>query len=447
MSPTSLTKVVVVDDDATLRIATAQTLRLAGLDPIAVADGPTALGFIDRHFSGIVLTDLRMPQMDGRQLQAHLKAVDPDLPIILITGNGDVDDAVHALKLGAFDFIPKPFSADRIVSAVNRALAFRGLVLDNRRLQAAAQTIEPELPFLGESLEAAGVRAALADLARSDVHVLIEGETGVGKELAARILHGASSHRGKPFVVVQCAAIADAGMEEALYGSSSLSQLRAKPGLVEAAQGGALLLHDLDRASPMLQAELTRLMEERGFVAPKNGEFRPVSLRVIGASGQRLSTCVDLGQFRSDLYYSFAAAKISIPPLRERREDVFALFAAFQAEAARRLGRPAPSLSSTTQQTLLTHHWPGNARELQHFAERVVLGIATPNSESAAPSMDSLPDRVNAFEASLIQQALRETQGDVRGALDRLKIPRKTFYDKLARHGIDIGAFRLKPLS
>jgi two-component system C4-dicarboxylate transport response regulator DctD len=437
-------QVAVVDDDAAIRAAVSQTLTLAGLDPIPFEAAAAALEALSADFEGVVVADLRMPGMDGLTLQRRLQAVDPELPVMLITGHGDIEDAVSAMQGGAYDFIPKPFSADRLLASIHRALAFRRLVLENRRLLAATSAAEPDLPILGETGPMHALRRALAELAKTDAHVLVEGDAGVGKEHAARVLHQASARRLKPFVVVECAALTEAGCAEALFGQSRRSSSRPRMGHIEAANGGALFLHDIDRAVPALQAALARVLEERSFVPTDEDDMRPVSLRVIAVSERPLLSLVRAGAFRADLYYSIAKATLHVPPLRERRADIALLFANFQAEAARRLGRPVPSLSDAVRADLLTHDWPGNVRELQQYAERVVLGLANDLARPASDNELSLPARVNAFEARLLEDALQETSGDVRAALERLKIPRKTFYDKVAKHNIRLEDFRPK---
>lgn len=439
---TGLETVAFIDDDPDVRAATTQALRIAGLAPLAFASAGDALAAIGADFAGVVVTDVRMPQIDGLELHRRLAALDPDLPVILITGHGDVEDAVRAIKSGAYDFITKPFAADRLILSVRRALGYRALVLENRLLSAAAAAPGPDIPILGDAPAMVALRATLRQLAGTDASVLIEGEPGVGKEHAARILHRMSRRR-RSFSIVECGVTPDTLIAEDLFGHGArLAGQKPRVGRVEAADGGTLFLHDIDRASPALQAALARVLEERAYPLADVNDVRPVAFRAIGAASQDLSALMKAGAFRADLFYGLAMVRLQIPPLRERRADIPLLFAAFQADAARRLQRVAPPLTDAVRRRLIDHDWPGNIRELQHFAEQVVLGFDAAPSPRSDPDGMTLPQRVNRFEAGVIRDALAAAKGDVRTALAALGIPRKTFYDKLARHGIDIDAFR-----
>lgn len=442
MTAANLELVAFIDDDADVRAATAQTLRLAGLRPLVFEGAEEALQAITGDFAGVVVSDVRMPRVDGLEVHRRLSSLDPELPVILVTGHGDVDDAVRAIKSGAYDFISKPFAPDRLTLSVMRALSYRALVLENRRLTAAAAAPIPDIPILGETPAVVALRAAVRELAETDVNVLIEGEPGVGKEHVARVLHQMSRRR-RNFSVVECGVTSDTQIGDDLYGQSPQALgLKARIGRIEAADGGSLFLHDIDKASPALQTALARVLEERAFPLPDASDVRSVVFRAIGASSQDLSQRMRAGVFRADLYYGLAMVRLRVPALRERRADIPLLFATFQAEAARRLQRPAPGLTDSVRRRLFDHDWPGNMRELQHFAERVVLGFEAAPGQTGDCDGESLADRVNAFEAGVIRDALTTARGDVRTALEALKIPRKTFYDKLARHGIDIGSYR-----
>lgn len=442
MFDASLNLVALVDDDEAVRKASAQAFRLAGLEPLVFADAQSALAVINADFQGVVVTDLRMPRIDGIEVNRRLRAIDPDLPVILITGHGDIDDAVAALKAGAFDFIAKPFAPERLISSIRRALHHRALTLDHRRLQAGPGSDDADLPILGDTPAMAALRSLVRQIAETDVHVLIEGESGVGKEYVARILHRTSRRRRAAFTLVECSAIQDTALALELFGDSGRGGGRQRTGLVEAANGGSLFLHDVELASPALQAAIARVIEERTYSPIGATASRSVSFRAIGASTADLSGIVEAGGFRSDLFYGLSMVRIRIPPLRERRKDIPLLFAHFQADAARRFVRPAPKLADHVRRRLVDHDWPGNLRELQLFAERVVLGLEQFEPARSVSAELTLPARVNDFEASVIREVLRGTGGDVRAALEKLGIPRKTFYDKVKRYAIDLDAFR-----
>jgi two-component system C4-dicarboxylate transport response regulator DctD len=435
--------VILIDDDDDMRRAAEQSLRLADIEVSSFHSPATALPHLDAGFIGVVVSDLRMPRMDGFDLFERVRAIDPDIPVIFITGHGDIADAVQALKSGAYDFIAKPFPAERLIASVSRALDQRGLVLEHRRLLAAANAGAPDSPILGVAPAIVEARQSIARLADTDVDVLIEGETGVGKELAARTLHAQSRRRRNIFVTLHCAATSDATLISDLFGEARRrpGELGPKTGIVEAASNSTLFLDDIDRASPALQACLAQLLEER-MIAPLGAdEPRPITFRAVASAGVDLRARVQAGAFRADLFYALSTFRIALPPLRERREDTGLLFATFLSQAASQLRRAPPPLSESVRRMLCDHAWPGNIRELRHYAERVALGAVDPFTTSSE-DRTGLPEQVERFEASIIRQALSECEGDVRAALELLKIPRKTFYDKLKRHGIDINAFR-----
>ncbi|NEX91532.1 sigma-54 dependent transcriptional regulator [Caulobacter sp. 17J65-9] len=434
-----------VDDDDVLREANVQTLQLAGFEVLSFGSAAEALEAVGPGFPGVVVSDIRMPQIDGRQLFRRLRDLDADLPVILITGHADVAEAVEALHEGAYDFVPKPYAAERLLSSVRRALEKRALVLDNRRLRREADRVEGDLPLVGSTPVMEHLRRTIRHVAEADVDVLVEGETGVGKELVARALHRLSRRRPRPFSVIDCGALPEAMIESELFGhemGAFSGAIRKRVGRIEAADRGTLFLDEIENLPAAAQGKLLRVLEEREVTPLGANEARPVDLRVVAATKVDLGDPAVRGAFRADLYHRLNVVRIRIPPLRERRADVPLLFGRFLAQAAQKFGREAPALTDAVRRRLLDHDWPGNGRELSHFAERVVLGLEAPLAEAGAPQADSLPARVGRYEADLIREALDACAGDVRTALQRLSIPRKTFYDKLTRHGIDIEQYR-----
>lgn len=439
-----INRVAFVDDDADLRASHAQSLTLAGFEVLPLASAEAALDQIDAEFPGVVVSDIRMPGMDGRQLFHRLRELDPDLPVIFITGHGDVAQAVEALQEGAYDFVAKPFAVERLVASVRRAMEKRRLVLDNRRLVAAAGGIESDLTLIGDTPVMQRLRASLRHIAEADVDVLIEGETGVGKELVAQALHRGSRRRPHPFVAVSCAALPEAMIESELFGHESgafSGALRRRVGRIESADRGTLLLDEIESMSPAIQGRMLRVLEERLINPLGASEARAVDIRVIAASSVDLGDLADRGLFRPDLFYRLNVVRIRVPPLRERRADIPLLFGHFQAEAAIRFRRKPPTLSDAVRRRLLEHDWPGNVRELRHFAERLVLGLDEADAPSA-PDGRTLAERVEAFEARVIEDALRAHGGDVRATMAALSLPRKTFYDKVKRRGVDLARYR-----
>lgn len=437
--------VALVDDDPHVRHATEQALRLAGFDVLAFASAPDALAKVDAAFAGAIVTDIRMPDMDGRSFFRRILEIDEGIPLIFITGHGDIAEAVDAMREGAYDFIAKPFAVDRLVSSVSRAIEKRSLVLDNRRLRTLAESAAAADLFIGESAAITALRATIRQIADADVDVLIEGETGVGKELLARTLHTLGGRRGRPFVALSCGAIPEALLDIELFGHEAgafSASPRRRPGRIEMAQNGMLLLDDIDTAPPSLQNKLARVIEEREILPIGATEVRHVQFRAVAASRSDLAALVTAGEFRRDLFYRLNVVRLRVPPLRERRNDIPILFAHFLSESAHKLRRPTPKLSDAVRRHLLDYDWPGNVRELQHFCERVVLGLeATPLAPPQSPDI-SLAERVDRFEESVLIETITATRGDIRAAMQRLQLPRKTLYDKLKRHGISIEAYR-----
>ncbi|MEA3002332.1 MAG: two-component system, NtrC family, C4-dicarboxylate transport response regulator DctD [Sphingomonadales bacterium] len=439
---TALGTVFFVDDDATLREANVQSLELAGLDVVPFASGRELLERIDASFNGVVVSDIRMPEMDGLQIFETIRAIDPAIPVMLITGHGDVDMAVSALKKGAHDFLTKPFAVDHLIASVRRALEHRQLELDNRELRRLAAADSGSSALLGETPVMIRLRDTIAQVAATDVDVLLEGETGSGKELVARLLHRGSARRSRPFVAINCGAMPETMAESHLFGEENGGR-QISIGRLEHANSGTLFLDEVDSMAPSLQARMLRVLEEREVLPLGAREARPLNIRVITASKRDLETMVAEGAFRGDLLYRMNMVRLLVPPLRERRADVPLLFAHFVEEAAGRMRKEPPPFSDATRRYLLEHDWPGNVRELRNFAFRSTLGLEESRREGAeAEPGETLPQRVERFEASVIQSVLADCRGDVQKALLQLGIPRKTFYDKLNRHGIDIRAYR-----
>ena len=435
--------VALVEDDADFRQALVERLTLEGHEVRAFAAAEPALRAIDADFPGVVVTDLRMPGMDGRQLLSRLQALDPALPVIMITGHGDIADAVAAMHDGAYDFVAKPFPFERLQDSLNRALEKRGLVLENRRLAAIASEGGQELPLAGSSRAITALRATIAQIADARMDVLIEGETGTGKEAVARALHNGGRRRLAPFVAVNCGALPDGLIESELFGhelGAFAGALRRRVGHVERAHNGSLFLDEVESMPLGVQVKMLRVLEEREVHPIGANEPRALDLRVLASSKVDLGEAAKAGTFREDLYYRLNVVRLRVPPLRERREDIPLLFAHFLRRAADRHGIEPPAIGDGVRRTLLEADWPGNIRELAHFAERVALSL----EETARPADGglSLPERLNRFEGELLRGALEAHRGDIAAVLAEMRVPRKTLYDKLQRHGLKPSAFR-----
>lgn len=444
MTATS-TPIAFVDDDAELLAANGQTLALAGYEPQLYSSAEAALAALGPDFPGVVVSDLRMPGTSGLTLFRELKKRDPDLPVILVTGHGDIEMAVASLREGVYDFIAKPYPGDRLLASVGRAVEKRRLVIENRRLQAASEA-EQGAQLLGETPVMVRLRQTIRQIADAEVDVLIEGETGSGKEVVAGLIHRLSPRRDGEYVVLNCGALPETVMESELFGherGAFTGADRRRIGRIEHADGGTLFLDELESMPPALQVKLLRVLEAREIAPLGVNETRAVDLRVVAAVKVDLSNPVLRGDFREDLYYRLNVVTLRVPPLRERKEDIPLLFAHFLYRAGQRFRRDVPELDTSLRHRLMRHDWPGNVRELAHFAERVALGIETQNGTSDGDREAlGLSDRVAQFEASLLRDALRRHKGEAQPALEELKLPRKTFYDKLQRHGLVPRDFR-----
>ncbi|WP_152044719.1 sigma-54-dependent transcriptional regulator [Aureimonas psammosilenae] len=439
--------VAFVDDDETLRAANVQTLELAGYEPLPLPSAEAALDALDAGFEGVVVTDLRMPGMNGLTLHRELKRRDPDLPVILVTGHGDIETAVAALQEGVYDFIAKPYAGERLLLSVGRAAEKRRLVMENRRLREAAERGSGGTPLLGDTAVMERLRETIRQIAGAEVDVLIEGETGTGKEVVAQLIHDLSPRAAKPYVVLNCGALPESTMESELFGherGAFTGADRKRIGRIEHADGGTLFLDELESMPPALQVKLLRVLEAREVAPLGLNETRNVDLRVVAAVKVDLSDPAQRGDFREDLYYRLNVVTLRIPSLRERRDDIPLLFMHFLSRAATRFRREAPPLTPALRDRLMRHDWPGNVRELVHFAERVALGIEPREEvriESAAEG-GGLAEQVARYEAGVLRETLARHRGDVQAAVDELKLPRKTFYDKLQRHGLAPKDFR-----
>ncbi|MEH3148231.1 MAG: sigma-54 dependent transcriptional regulator [Methylobacterium frigidaeris] len=440
-------RIVFVDDEEDVRRANRQSLELDGFTVETFDSAEPALKAILAAPPGVVVTDVRLPGLDGIGLFEAVSEADPDLPVILITGHGDIRMAVRAMRAGAYDFLAKPYPADQLVGSVRRALERRQLVTENRALRASLDAALADDPaFLGVSPEVVRLRQLVRDVAQADVDVLVLGETGSGKEVVANALHRWSRRARGHFVALNCGAMPDSVVESELFGHEAgafTGALKRRVGRIEHAHRGTLFLDEIESMPLGLQVKFLRVLQERAVEPLGTNEIRPVDMRVVAATKVDLNQAAAQGTFRDDLYYRLNVVSVSIPPLRERREDVMLLFEHFLARAAERFNRDAPAVTPAVRDHLRRHDWPGNVRELGHFAERYALGFAqveAPPAETARTL--TLAEQMDRHERALIREELIAAGGDVRLAAEALGTPRKTLYDKLARHGLDPTQYR-----
>lgn len=431
-------RVLVVEDDENVRIGVEQAVALAGFPVDAFASAADALAHVAPGAPVVIVSDVRMPGIDGLQLLDRVMAVDAQIPVVLISGHADISTAVGAMQVGAYDFIEKPFSSDVIAGRVARAVEKRRLTLEVQGLRAALHNWQGIEAFvLGKSPAMADVRKKILRLADTSVSVLISGETGTGKELIARSLHDFGGRRDAHFVALNCGGLPEQIFESELFGHEAgafTGAIKKRIGKIEWAHGGTLFLDEIETMPISLQIKMLRVLQERVVERLGANELIPVDCRVIAASKADLAELAADGRFRADLLYRLNVAQIELPPLRERREDVPLLFEHFVLAAARRFGQPAPVVTAAQVSELMTHAWPGNVRELQNVADRFVLGLTGDSllSSGGTPAVGgTLAEQLAYFERMLIEDMLRRHNGNVADASIALGMPKKTLYHKL----------------
>ncbi|PWC76434.1 sigma-54 dependent transcriptional regulator [Azospirillum sp. TSH64] len=441
--------VLLIDDDPEVLDSSRQTLELEGFAVEAVTEPEAGLARLGASWPGVVVTDVRMPGMDGFALLERVRAADAEVPVVLVTGHGDIAMAMRAVREGAYDFIEKPAEPDHLVEVVRRALAHRGLVLENRRLRAQLAEGGPEGRIIGRSPAIEHLRAAVANLADAEVDVLLFGETGTGKELVARSLHEGGRRRAGNFVALNCGAMPDTIIESELFGHEPGAFTGAQGrriGKLEYAAGGTLFLDEIESMPMHLQVKLLRVLQERAIERIGGNRTIQLDLRVVAATKVDLLRLAAEGKFREDLYYRLNVVTVPLPPLRERRGDVALLFRHFLDAALARSRRTPPPLDPVLLARLAAHGWPGNVRELRNVAERVALGLgdglATVGASAASAGMtesaeiEPLADQLDRVEKQLIEDALARCGGRVGETAERLGITRKTLYLKMRHHGL-----------
>ncbi|SER02339.1 sigma-54-dependent transcriptional regulator [Thalassovita taeanensis] len=409
-------RVMVVDDDVAVREALAQTLELAELKPRAVGSFIEAKDHISAGFEGVIVSDIRMPGRDGFHLLEYTQGVDAELPVILLTGEGDIPMAVKAMGQGAFGFLEKPCAPADLLAVVEQALKNRALVLENRRLKAQLEAGDPAARLLfGASAVSEGLRARVRIVAQARAEVLVMGAPGSGISKVAEVIHLMSPVAKGPFVKRPAAGLDRAAFEAAC----------------EAAAGGSLFLDELSNMPTETQfAALERI--ERGMTA-----------RVIGGTTSDLRAAAQDGHFNPDLFYRLDVMRVRIPSLAERPDDIPVMFRQYVAQASEQAGLTPPEVTPDVVAGLMAQDWPGNARALMSAAMRFALGLGAGEGEADSPGADlGLAEQMARVERSLLIAALRRELGHASEAAKALKLPRKTFYDKLARYGIKPEEFR-----
>ena len=446
MSTPPTDTVLIVEDDPHVRLGCVQAMQLANLAVEGVGSAEEALSRLALGHIGAVVTDMRLPKADGLSLVRLCQQQDAHLPVVMITGHGDIDLAVESMRAGAYDFITKPFASERLVDVVRRALEKRQLTREIARLrQQLHQGDDIESRLIGQSPAMVAVRRLILDVADSPVDVLVHGETGCGKELVAQALHAASPRRKGPYVALNCGGMPDNLLDSELFGHEAgafTGAQKRRIGKIEFAQGGTLFLDELETMPMAMQVKLLRVLQERKL--ERLGSNAPIDIdcRIVAATKDDLLERGKQGSFRTDLYYRLNVVTITLPPLRERREDIPLLMAHFTATAAQRFNRPPPELTPAQLSALMRHDWPGNVRELRNVADCLVLGVrhaildaqgATP---TATPAGLSLTEAVEHFERQLIAAELARQGGNMAKTAEALKVAKTTLHDKAKRLGL-----------
>ena len=435
-------RILIIEDDPDVALGCEQALQLEGLAAECVGSAEQARRRLGPAFAGIVVSDIRLPGQDGMSLLRELHALDPELPVVLITGHGDISMAVQAMKDGAYDFLQKPFAPEQLVDVARRALDKRRLVLEVRTLRRQLEQRDLiEARLIGNSPGMVRVRALIGNLAGSAADVLIHGETGTGKELVARCLHDASPRRKGNFVAINCGGLPETLFDSEIFGHEAGAYTGAgkrRIGKIEHANGGTLFLDEIETMPVPMQIKLLRVLQERTLERLGSNTSIAVDCRIIAATKEDLLALSGQGRFRADLYYRLSVATVPLPPLRERREDIPLLFEHFLLQAAARHDRPVPFTSPGRIQQLVGYHWPGNVRELRNVADRCVLGIESGSPPFGQPAGDRpcpLAETVDAFERALIADALRR-HGSLARTAEALSIAKTTLHDKIRKHGL-----------
>ena len=433
--------VFLVEDDDALGPAVAEALQLEGMEVSLFTRAEEALAALPQDFPGVVISDVRLPGMDGLALFARLQQLDAELPVIFTTGHGDVEMAVTAMKDGAADFLTKPYSSAELIRAVARAAERRWLVLENRRLRNALLKQAQE-KFIGSSDFAVRLRSMLSAVAQAEIDVMVEGEAGTGKTFVAQLIHGLGPRRNRPFITVDAGVLTHQDADLLLFGREPGVAGLSHTGLLERANGGSLLIDEIEAASPLLQARMLSVLESRSILPAGAQRARKLNLSVI-VTRQLQDQASQHGAGRSLFHERLSAVRLMLVPLAGRREDIAPLFRHCLARHEAALDLPHRAITDGVWQYLQAQDWTGNIRELDAFAQGWAIGLSLPDkSEQLATENHPLHLTIAEFERTVLENALRAASGNIIQLEQALATPRKTLYDKLNRHGLRPRDFR-----
>ena len=444
--------IVVADDEKNIREGLAEALSLDGYRALPAADGEEALALVESADADLVITDLRMPKLGGTDVLNHVVSRYPGLPVIVLTGHGTIEDAVVAMRAGAFDFLTKPVNLDHLSLLVKRALESRELARKNRELEAEVEAQRRSSSIIGKSAEMKKVFDLVRRVAPTRASVLVTGDSGVGKELVADAIHNLSPRRDGPLVKVHCAALAESLLESELFGHEKGAFTGAqarKRGRFELADRGTLFLDEIGEINQNVQIKILRVLQERKFERVGGEETVEVDVRIVAATNKDLKEEIRKGTFREDLYYRLNVVNIRVPPLRERRDDIPLLAMAFLREFAEENGKKLEGFDPKARQALYAYPWPGNVRELRNSVESAVVMASSglvglddlpPGVRSSGEERDvrvPIGSTLEAAEKILIRETLAAQGGNKSRTAEVLGIGRKTLYQKIEEYGIE----------
>jgi len=451
-------KILIIDDDHGIRISLSNILKLKEYRPTAVPNAQEGISEIQKTSYDVVILDMRLPDMNGLECLKSIKKNDPDIPVIMLTAYGDIKTAIEAMKSGAFDYLNKPISNDEILMAIEKAQRQRSTERELSYLRRISRNYDEERNLVIENPQMKSLFAQASHLAQADYSVLITGETGVGKEMLARFIHDNSKRKNGPLIIIDCGSLPESLIESELFGYEKGAFTGADKrtiGKIELADGGTLVLDEIGNLPLSLQTKFLRFLEQKSFYRLGGSTLVEVDVRFIAATNISPEELITQNKFRADLYYRLGEYKITIPSLRERKEDIIPLVDYFIRKTNRELGKSIKTVTPEAKAKLLAYSWPGNVRELhnvirtsaffadeeigiEHIEKKIsgtaVAGTAEKQEENNVMNMK---DRISKIEKEMIQEALRKTNFNKDKAAKLLSISRKTLYAKLKQFNLD----------
>ena len=441
---------LVIDDDLRMRQLIAEILSGEGYKPVTVGDSREALIMLKERVYDLVITDLKMPHVDGFDILDFAKKANPDAIVIMVTAHGTVESAIKAIRKGAYDYIQKPFNPDQLLLLVARALEHLKLLHENKILAEEVKNLKTD-DFVGSNHAITSIKNLIDKIAPLDTTVLIQGETGTGKELIAKLIHKKSQRADKIFFPVNCGAIAETLLESELFGyekGAFTGAFTQKKGIFETASGGTIFLDEINTTSQAMQVKLLRILQENTIMRVGGTKNIPVDVRAIAASNSNLAEDLSSGRFRKDLFYRLNVVTVNIPLLRDRRDDILLLAHHFLSKYCRKFKKEIRTFSSGSLETLLAYTWPGNVRELENIVERAVIiepsleitPRALPNEITKGP-LDPLSYigimKLEEMERFLIERTLRLLDGQKNKAAEALGIDSTTLWRKMKKYDLE----------